>query len=111
MPASSIYSFLGKLNGKLLGTLGVFISASGYAENAPAAVTGGKSINVILRDRDHLDALFLMEEQFTKILSQKLRAAAGRGEVLVTVQPTISATRASDGCPLMVGFEIRSVSG
>src|SRR5450759_337008 len=34
LPASAIYAFRGKVEGKLSGTLGVFISGSGYSSHA-----------------------------------------------------------------------------
>lgn len=49
--ASSLYEFKGKVDGKLLGTLGVFISMSGYSEDAVNALTLGKTLNLVLCKR------------------------------------------------------------
>ncbi len=46
IPASTLYQFKGKVDGKLVGTLGVFISMSGYSEDAVDALTAGKSLNL-----------------------------------------------------------------
>ena len=40
--ASSIYAFKGKVDGKLSGTIGVFVSMSGYSKDAVDALTLGK---------------------------------------------------------------------
>ncbi|HEX4420243.1 MAG TPA: hypothetical protein VH165_20145 [Kofleriaceae bacterium] len=44
-------AFQGKLRGKLLGTLGLFVSVNGFAVDAPSALVFGKEIDVILADR------------------------------------------------------------
>jgi len=38
LPASSIYSFKGKVDGKFHTSSGIFISISGYSEDAPEAL-------------------------------------------------------------------------
>ena len=45
LPASSIYQFRGKVEGKLIGTIGVFISMSGFSADAVHALVAGKVIN------------------------------------------------------------------
>ncbi len=42
VPASAIYQFKGKVDGKLVGTLGVFISMSGYSGDAVDALQVGR---------------------------------------------------------------------
>jgi hypothetical protein len=56
LPASTLYQFKGKVDGKLIGTCGVFISMSGYSKDAVDALTVGKSLNVILFDKKDIDA-------------------------------------------------------
>lgn len=56
IPASTLYQFKGKVDGKLVGTLGVFISMSGYSEDAVDALTAGKSLNLILFNKEDIDA-------------------------------------------------------
>jgi hypothetical protein len=48
VPASTLYQFRGKLEGKLTGTLGVFISIGGYSADAVDALVAGKSLNLVL---------------------------------------------------------------
>jgi hypothetical protein len=86
LPMSAISPLRDKVEGKLEGTLGLFISASGFSDAAPDALTRGKKVNVILWDRGDLDALFLTGRTFTEILNTKLRHAAERGEVLVSMR-------------------------
>ncbi|MFT4805326.1 MAG: hypothetical protein ACI9YE_002542 [Psychroserpens sp.] len=81
LPASSIYQFKGKVDGKLFGTLGIFISMSGYSKDAVDALTLGKSINVILFGKEDLDAAILGSRGFKSVLKSKLRIAAEKGVV------------------------------
>lgn len=46
VPASAVYQFKGKIDGKLVGTIGVFISMSGFADDAVDAVRVGKALNI-----------------------------------------------------------------
>lgn len=81
LPASSIYQFKGKVDGKLQGTLGVFISMSGYSTDAVDALTLGKSLNIILFGREDIEAAILRKLSFRNILKNKLRKAAEEGVV------------------------------
>ncbi len=76
LPASSIYQFKGKVDGKLIGTIGVFISMSGYSKDAVDALTLGKSLNVILFGKEDIDAVINESIGFKNILKSKLRKAA-----------------------------------
>lgn len=44
LPASTLYQFKGKVDGKLIGTIGIFISMSGYSEGAVDALSLGKRL-------------------------------------------------------------------
>jgi hypothetical protein len=81
LPASSIYQFKGKVDGKLFGTLGIFISMSGYSKDAVDALTLGKSLNIILFGKEDIDAAILGKGGFKNILKSKLRIAAEKGVV------------------------------
>lgn len=80
LPASSIYQFKGKVDGKLTGTIGVFISMSGYSKDAVDALTLGKSLNVILFGKEDIDTA-IIGGSFKNILKSKLRIAAEEGIV------------------------------
>lgn len=80
VPASTLYQFRGKLEGKLAGTLGVFISMGGYSGDAVDALVAGKSLNLVLFDRADMDKLAQPDcLDFGRALALKLRAAAESG--------------------------------
>lgn len=81
LPASSIYQFKGKVDGKLIGTIGVFVSMSGFSKDAVDALTLGKSLNVILFGPEDINAVILDGVGFKRILKSKLRKAAEEGVV------------------------------
>lgn len=83
LPASVIYAFKGKVDGKLIGTIGVFISISGYSPDGIDALSLGKTLNVILFDAEDIDAAMNPEVGFRKVLEFKLRVAAEEGAVYV----------------------------
>jgi hypothetical protein len=79
LPASSIYQFRGKVEGKLVGTIGVFISMSGFSADAVDALVAGKIINTILFDGDDIRAIVAHHASIGEALDRKLRAAAEGG--------------------------------
>jgi hypothetical protein len=86
MPASSIYQFKGKVDGKLVGTIGVYISMSGFSSEAIDALTFGKSINIILFDKEDFTTCINEENGFTNVLLMKLRIASEKGTVFFKVK-------------------------
>ena len=93
MPASLIYAFKGKVDGKLSGTIGIFVSMSGYSEEAVDALTAGKGLNVLLFDRSDIEGC--IDHGFRRVLRAKLRAAAEEGVVLFPFEGT--SLHATDG--------------
>lgn len=85
-PASDIYAFLGKVDGKLTGTLGVFVSMSGFSEDAALALSIGKLLRIILIDGDDVRAVFDPSEPLTwrELVDLKLRRAAQYSDVYFT---------------------------
>lgn len=81
VPASTLYQFKGKVDGKLSGTLGVFISMSGYSADAVDALTLGKTLNLILFNKDDMDAAIIDGRGFKDVLKSKMRKAAEEGVV------------------------------
>ena len=100
LPASVIYEFKGKVDGKLVGTIGIFVSMSGYSDNAVDALTAGKSLNVLLFNREDIEASLESNGGFTQALEAKLRAAAEEGAVFFPYQ-TAEVTR-TDAAPAKV---------
>jgi len=81
LPASTIYQFKCKVDGKLTGTLGVFISVSGFSTDAVDALTTGKTMNIVLFDRRDVEAAIDQPDGFKTVLLAKLRMAAEEGAV------------------------------
>ncbi len=79
LPASSIYAFKGKVDGKLVGTIGVYISMAGFSQDTIDALATGKDLNVILVDEEDLNVALDVGPRL--VLRHKLRAAAERGSV------------------------------
>src|SRR5262245_6333945 len=89
--ASDVFAFQGKLRGKLLGTLGFFVSAGKFADEAPLALVYGKEIDVILADRGDIELALQTGRSFEEMVRVKMRAAAQRGEVYYTYQRWLDA--------------------
>jgi hypothetical protein len=93
IPASTLYQFRGKLEGKLVGTLGVFISMGGYSEDAVDALVAGKTVNIILLDGEDMQKLATPNcINIEAALDLKLRAAAEVGTPYVPLPPCLSAS-------------------
>jgi len=86
LPASSIYQFKGKVDGKLVGTIGVFISMSGFSNDAIDALIYGKSLNVLLFDGKDIEKCIRENMGFTNGLEKKLRAASESGLPFYSLQ-------------------------
>ncbi len=80
-PASAVYAFRGKIEGKIAGTLGVFWSINGYSDNCVPTVIAGKTLNVLLFDRTDLEAIIEGEISFKKLLEKKTIAAGTKGDI------------------------------
>lgn len=86
IPASSLYVFKGKVDGKLVSTIGIFVSMSGYSKDAVDALTAGKSLNVLLFNREDIEASVGVNGGFIQVLEAKLRAAAEEGSAFFPYQ-------------------------
>jgi len=90
LPASSIYTFKGKVDGKFSGTYGVFISMSGYADDCEDALVHGKALNILLFDGNDMKAIIgsndTKGEKFTTVLTEKLFVAGQTGNVYIPWQ-------------------------
>jgi len=80
LPASAIYSFKGKVDGKLNGTLGLFVSMSGYGPETSEALLRGKELNILLFDKVDIESA-LADSSFREVLEARLRTAAQYGLV------------------------------
>jgi len=90
-PASSLYQFKGKVEGKLTGTVGLFFSMSGYSTDAVQALVAGKNLNLVLFDDS--DITFLFEEGIgiAEAVRLKVRAAAESGTPYIQLDKVLAA--------------------
>lgn len=86
-PASTIYQFKGKVEGKLVGTLGIFVSMAGYTNECVDALVLGKSLNVLLLGQDDIEVALSMPGAFADLLRLRLREAAETGSVYRSASP------------------------
>jgi hypothetical protein len=89
--ASDVYAFQGKLRGKLLGTLGLFVSISHFAKETEWALGYGKEINVLLADGRDIEIAFDPARSLTEMVRVKMRAATQRGDVYYAYQRWLDA--------------------
>lgn len=80
IPASALYAFKGKVDGKLIGTIGTFFSMSDYSAEAVDALLYGKELNLILFGQE--DLLLIEDEKITmrEAMRVKLRYAVDYGQ-------------------------------
>lgn len=83
-PASALYEFRGKVEGKLVGTVGVFVSMAGFSRDAATALAIGKAMQVLLVDGDDVRAVFAGEISWRQLIELKCRRAAYRGHLYYT---------------------------
>ncbi|BDZ74477.1 hypothetical protein GCM10025856_21960 [Methylophaga marina] len=96
IPASALYSFKGKVDGKLIGTIGVFFSMSDYSKDAVDALLNGKELNLILFG--HKDLLLVDSGKITlrEAMRIKLRYAADYGQPFYPLETYLSETEQVD---------------
>lgn len=97
IPASSVYAFKGKLDGKFHTTSGIYIAVNGYSNDVEDALKCGKSLNILLFDSSDIKLIFNGEVSFLEVLKFKLREAGDTGSLnvpysLKTKAETISKT-------------------
>jgi hypothetical protein len=83
IPASSIYAFKGKLDGKFHTTSGVYIAVNGYSNDVEDALKYGKSLNILLFDSSDIKLIFNGDAEFLDVLKFKLREAGDTGSLNV----------------------------
>lgn len=84
--ASDLYSFKGKVDGKLAGTRGVFISMSGFSDDAPESLIRGKQLTSIMVDHSDMEVIFGGRATFKQVLDFKIRQAGETGKPYVPYQ-------------------------
>jgi len=91
LPASSIFAFKGKVDGKLVGTIGMMIAVNGFSDDAHDALRFGKDLNVLLMDGDDLEVA--LDIGIAEAMRLKVRAAADRGLAYLNLAPVRGAVR------------------
>jgi hypothetical protein len=91
--ASKIYAFKGKVDGKFHLSSGIFISMSGYSDDAPDALRIGKTSNLILFDKQDMHHIFSGGATFHEILRFKMDKASFYGELYVPFQTKADTTK------------------
>ncbi|QRR00861.1 restriction endonuclease [Dyadobacter sandarakinus] len=81
VPASDVYAFKGKVDGKFHTTSGIFISFSGFSDDIISVLGHGKELNVLLFDDKDVQLLFEGEISFIELLRFKLRQAGDTGVI------------------------------
>lgn len=77
---------MGKVSGKLTGTVGLFVSMSGFSPDAVNALVAGKELNLILMDGDDVRAVARGDIGIASAIQRKLRAAAEAGTPFVPLE-------------------------
>lgn len=80
VPASALYAFKGKVDGKLVGTIGAFFSMSDYSTDAVDALLAGKELNLILFGQKDLLLIEKGKISMREAVRAKLRYAAEYGQ-------------------------------
>jgi hypothetical protein len=91
--ASNVFAFQGKLHGKLLGTLGLFVSIGEFGRKVRSALMTGKGIDVLLVNRRDIELALDPAHTFQEMVRVKMRAAAQTGEVYYRYQRWLDANR------------------
>ncbi|MGN2638481.1 hypothetical protein ACWEKT_20005 [Nocardia takedensis] len=92
-PASSLYQFKGKVEGKLAGTLGLFFSMSGYSNDAIGALVAGKELDIVLFNDTDIELVVEGTVEIAQAIRLKLRAAAESGTPYVPLKNLLTARR------------------
>lgn len=95
IPASSLYAFKGKVDGKLTGTVGVFFSMSDYSKEAVDALLYGKELNLILFGHDDLVLIEEGKINLREAMRVKRRYASNYGQPFYPLKTYLSEMKAS----------------
>lgn len=79
--ASTVYSFRGKVEARLIGTRGLFISINGFSPNCVATLSTGKALNIILVDGNDIYEGLSSPGRFISMLSRKIQEASRSGNI------------------------------
>lgn len=95
IPASSLYAFKGKVDGKLTGTVGVFFSMSDYSKEAVDALLYGKELNLILFGHEDLLLIENGQIKLREAMRVKRRYASSYGQPFYPLKTYLSEVEAA----------------
>lgn len=113
-PASHLYAFKGKVDGKLTGTIGVFITMGRYSPDAVTALQAGKVVNLILFSAEDFRLVVDGGCSFAEAMRRKLRHATEEGSPFLPLEPitenamAVRRTAVVRPNPGVTNFEIKS---
>ena len=93
--ASEVYSFRSKVDGKLTGTLGLFVSVGGFAPFVSDSLRYGKEVNVLLADGEDVRYALDPRHSLSAVVRAKVTRAAQHGEVQYSYRRQVDARRAN----------------
>lgn len=114
---ADLYAFQGKVDRRIEGTRGLFISMSGFHSTSVDALGRGRKPNILLWTKEHLEAVLTGLATIPELLDLSIRFAAERGELLVAPQILLDYRREFDypavlqACGSQVEAEIASMVG
>jgi hypothetical protein len=91
--SADMYVFRGRVEGKLVGTIGVFISAEGFVKDAEYTLISGKELNVLLVDGEDVGLALEPRNSFRTMLRAKLRQAALMGRAFYSYAEFLDVSR------------------
>lgn len=106
IPASDLYAFKGKVDGKLIGTIGIVFSMSGFSTDAVDALIAGKELNLILFGPKDLILIDDKKISIADALNAKLRYASERGQPFFSLESWLAENHDHMQSPSMRKWEI-----
>lgn len=104
IPASTIFAFSGKVDGKFHTSSGIFIAINGFSKDAEEALLQGKKGSVLLFDGKDIDFILLGEVTFLDVLRYKIRQAGDMGTLYARYSNVIEAKATSGGKKIIPDF-------
>ncbi len=86
LAASSLFSFIGKIENKLEGTLGLFVSRNELSENFIRAVRKGRRQNVIIIDGECLEILISRNLSFKDYIVEAIKYLSFQNAIRFPIQ-------------------------
>lgn len=93
IPASTLYTFRGAIEGRLSGTVGLFVSVGDFAEDAEYALMWGKEICMVLANESDIECALEQGNSFTEMIRVKLREAARIGDVYISYREYVDQSK------------------